>query len=159
MCFLIHELSSQSIVGVRVSTHAKNKKVLRARLWKGTCFCRNFPAGSWQRSESCVFLRRYGCRSRQPSSSSLARRACVHVLPFCWYSCFYAVRRYVTGTRLLQVRLLGLRKRPWPLWRPRRDGNGARFVRSPCLPSWRGLRLLYAVYQMLSLGPCAATVH
>ena len=27
-------------------------------------------------------LRRYGRRSGQPSSSSLARRACVHVLPF-----------------------------------------------------------------------------
>ena len=100
---------------------------------------------------SLIFLCRYGRRSGQPSSSSLARRACV--LPFCWYSCFYAVRRYVTGTRLLQVRLLGhpeLRKRPWPLRRPRGDGNGGRFVRSPCLPSWRGLRL-YAVHQMLSL--------
>ena len=54
---------------------------------------------------------------------------------FRWYSCFYAVRRYVTGTRLLQVRLLGhpeLRKRPWHPWRPRGDGNGGRFVRSPC---------------------------
>ena len=29
-----------------------------------------------------IFLRRYGRRSGQPSSSSLARRACVHVLPF-----------------------------------------------------------------------------
>ena len=29
-----------------------------------------------------VFLQRYGRRSGQPSSSSLARRACVHVLPF-----------------------------------------------------------------------------
>ena len=27
-------------IGVRVSTHAKNKKVLCVRLWKGTCFCR-----------------------------------------------------------------------------------------------------------------------
>ena len=27
-------------VGVRVSTHAINKKVLCVRLWKGTCFCR-----------------------------------------------------------------------------------------------------------------------
>ena len=72
---------------------------------------------------------------------------------FRWFSCFYAVRRYVTGTRLLQVRPLGhpeLRKRPWPLWRPRGDGNGGRFVRSPCLPSWRGL-CLYAVHQMLAL--------
>ena len=38
--------------------------------------------GLWQRSESYVFLRRYGRRSGQPSSSSLARRACVHVFPF-----------------------------------------------------------------------------
>ena len=38
--------------------------------------------GSWQRSESFFILRRYGRRSGQPSSSSLARRACVHVLPF-----------------------------------------------------------------------------
>ena len=51
----------------------------------------------------------------------------------------------LTGTRLLRVRLLGhpnVRKRPWPLWRPR--------VASSALPSWRGLRL-YAVHQMLSL--------
>ena len=55
-----------------------------------------------------------------------------------------------TGTGRPEVR-----KRPWPPRRPRRDGNGGRFVRSPCLPSWRGLRLC-AVHQMLSLGPCAA---
>ena len=104
--------------------------------------------GSWQRSESFVFLRRYGRRSGQPSSSSLARRACVHVLPFSWYSCFYAVRRYVTGTRL-QVRLLGhpeLRKRPWPLLRPRGDGNGGG------LPS-----TLYT--RCCPFVPCTATVH
>ena len=34
--------------------------------------------GSWQRSESYLLLRRYGRRCGQPSSSSLARRACVH---------------------------------------------------------------------------------
>ena len=59
----------------------------------------------------------------------------------------------VTGTRLLRDRPLGhpdVRKRPWPLRRPREDGNGGRFVRSLCLPSWRGLRF-YAVHQMLSL--------
>ena len=58
------------------------------------------------------------------------------------------------GTRTLQVRLLGHpedRKRPWSLRGSRRDGNGGRFVRSPCLPSWRGSRLLYAVHQTLSL--------
>ena len=111
--------------------------------------------GSWQPSVFYLFLRRYGRRSGQPSSSSVARRACVHVFPFSLVFLFYAVRCYVTGTRLLQVRLLGhpeLRKRPWPLRRPRGDGNGGRFVRSPCLPSWRGLRL-YAVHQMLSLVP------
>ena len=37
--------------------------------------------GSWQRSEFYVLLRRYGRRSGQPSSSSLARRACVQLLP------------------------------------------------------------------------------
>ena len=52
------------------------------------------PASSWQRSESYAFLRRYGRRSGQPSSSSLARRACVHVLPFRWYCCSCAVRRH-----------------------------------------------------------------
>ena len=58
-----------------------------------------------------------------------------------------------TGTSIPGVHLLALpevRKRPWLLRRPRGDGNGGRFVRSPCLPSWRGLRL-YAVHQMLSL--------
>ena len=110
--------------------------------------------GSLRPSVFYLFLRRYGRRPGQPSSSSLARRACVHVLPFCWYSCFYAVRRYVTGTRFPGVRLLRLFlnfvSAPGSLRRPRGDGNGGRFVRSPCLPSWRGLRLLYAVHQMLS---------
>ena len=58
-----------------------------------------------------------------------------------------------TGTSIPGVRLLlhpDVRKRPWPLRRPRGDGNGGRFVHSPCLPSWRGLRF-NAVHQMLSL--------
>ena len=58
----------------------------------------------------------------------------------------------VSGIRTLQVRLLALpevRNGSWPLRRPRGDGNGGRFVRSPCLLSWRGLRL-YAVHQILS---------
>ena len=58
----------------------------------------------------------------------------------------------LTGTRLLRVRLLGhpeVHKGPWPLRGSRGDGNGGRFVRSPCLPSWRGLRH-YALHQMLS---------
>ena len=121
-----------------------------------------FPPSS-RHSGSVLFisLRRYGRRSGQPSSSSLARRACVHVLPFSLVLLLFAVRRFVTGTRLLRVRLLGqVRKRPWPLRRSRGDGNGGRFVRSPCLHSWRGLRLLYAVHQTLSLfGPCTAMVH
>ena len=58
-----------------------------------------------------------------------------------------------TGIRTLQVRLPGhpeVRKRPWSLRGSRGGGDGGRFVRSPCLPSWRGLRR-DAVYQMLSL--------
>ena len=41
-----------------------------------------------------------------------------------------------TGTCFPGVRLLALpevRSGPWPLRRPRGDGNGGRFVRSPCL--------------------------
>ena len=67
--------------------------------------------------------------------------------PASTYCRFRLLVLLLTGTRLLRVRLLGhpdVRKRPWPLRRPRGDGNGGRFVRSPCLPSWRGLRL-YAV--------------
>ena len=63
------------------------------------------------------------------------------------------LRRYVTGTRLLQVRLLGhpkLRKRPWPLRRSRGDGNGGRFVRSRCFLLWCSMHF-YTVFQMLSL--------
>ena len=105
-------------------------------LRRSTLALRLGVSGSWQRSEPYVFLRRYGRRSGQPSSSSLARRACVHVLPFSLVLFFFAVRRFVTGT--------------WPLRRPRGDGNGGRFVRSPCLPWWCGLRLLYAVHQTLS---------
>ena len=107
-------------------------------------------------------LRRYGRRSGQPSSSSLARRACVHVLPYSSAVCrgtqFHAgcgcgLLYDVIGIRAPQVRLPGLPevcKRPWPLRGSREDGNGGRFVRSPCLPLWRGLRLC-ALYQMLSL--------
>ena len=94
-----------------------------------------------------IFLRRYGRRSGQPSSSSLARRACVHVLPFS------SPRIAVYGCKFSSSSALGhpeVRKRPWPLRGSRGDGNGGRFVRSPCLPSWRGLRL-YALHQMLSL--------
>ena len=54
---------------------------------------------------------------------------------FRWYCCFLPYD--VTGTRLLRDRPLGhpdVRMRPWPLRRPRGDGNGGRFVRSLCLP-------------------------
>ena len=71
--------------------------------------------GSWRPSVFFISIRRYGRRSGQPSSSSLARRACVHVLPFSLVLLLFAVRRYVTGTRLLRVRLPGhpdVRKRP-----------------------------------------------
>ena len=86
---------------------------------------------------------------RGPASTILAaRRSIVWRL---WYS-------YPSSSSMALPEVF---KRPWPLWRPRGDGNGGRFVRSPCLPSWRGLRLLYAVHhQMLSLfGPCTAMVH
>ena len=72
-------------------------------------------------------------------------------------STYYRFRLLVlqfTGTSVPGVRLLALpeyRKRPWPLRRPTGDVNGGRFVRSPCLPSWCGLRLLYAVHQILFL--------
>ena len=89
------------------------------------------------------FLCRYGRRSGQPSSSSLARRACVHVLPF---SLPYGVTiRVFVFFKFVYRDTLKLAS---PL--SRGDGNGGRFVRSPCLPSWRGLRF-YAVRQMLSL--------
>ena len=66
-------------------------------------------AGSWQRSEAYVLL----------------------------VVCYYSLMPFdVTGTCFPGVRLLALpevRKGPWPLRRPRGDGNGGRFVRSPCL--------------------------
>ena len=51
-------------------------------LRRSTLALRLGGSGSWQRSEFYVLLRRYGRRSGQPSSSPLARRACVHVLPY-----------------------------------------------------------------------------
>ena len=86
-----------------------------------------------------LFLRRYGRRSGQPSSSSLARRACVHVLPFSSAVCRGTQLHAGCGMGTCFLRVHGqahleLRKRPWPLRRPRGDGNGGRFVRSPCLP-------------------------
>ena len=67
-----------------------------------------------------------------------------------------------TGIRTLQVRLLALpedRKRPWPLRGSRGDGNGGRFVRSPCLLSWRGWRPSYVMPDASPFVPCTATVH
>ena len=40
------------------------------------------------------FLRRYGRRSRQPSSSSLARRACVHFVFIFWDFLYYGSAPY-----------------------------------------------------------------
>ena len=68
--------------------------------------------------------------------------------PASTYCRFRLLVSLFTGTRFPGVRLLALpefRKRPWPLRRPRGDGSGGRFVRSPCLPSLR----LYALHQML----------
>ena len=55
---------------------------------RSTLALRLGDSGSWQRWESSLFLRRYGRRSGQPSSSSLARRACVHYSGVwrLWYS-------------------------------------------------------------------------
>ena len=114
-----------------------------------------------------VFLRRHGRRSGQPAIELVSGKKGLrpHFAVFAGISVF--IPYDVTGTRLLRDRLLGhpdVRKRPWPLRRPRGDGNGGRFVRSPCLPSWRGLRF-YAIHQMLSFWhlfpfvPCTATVH
>ena len=95
------------------------------------------------RSCTSLFVRRYG----QPSSSSLARRACVHVLPFS--SPGIAVHGYKfssnssTGSSRISIALLFSPEAEG-------DGNGGRLVRSPCPPSWRGLRL-YVVHQMLSI--------
>ena len=61
----------------------------------------------------------------------------------CSWFCF----RRVLGSALPEVC-----NRPGSSRGPRGDGNGGRFVRSPCLP-W------YAVHQLLSLVPCAVTVH
>ena len=72
-----------------------------------------------------LFLRRYGRSHRvrlwQGGPASTYCRFRLLVLHF-------------TGTSIPRVRLLGhpeVRKRPWPLRRSRRDGNGGRFVRSP----------------------------
>ena len=63
-------------------------------LRRSTLALRLGVSGSWQRSDSYLLLCRYGRRSGQPSSSSLARRACVHVLPFSLPSIpVYVVRR------------------------------------------------------------------
>ena len=75
---------------------------------------------------------------------------------FRWIPAFMLYDVTLTGTRIPRVRLLGhpeVRKRPWPLRRSRGDGNGGRFVRSPCLPSWRGLRLLYVTPDAVPLFP------
>ena len=73
-----------------------------------------------------IFLCRYGRRSGQPSSSSLARRACVH------YSSWLTVylRRHWYSYPSSSSGHPEVHKRPWPLRGSRGDGNGGRFVRS-----------------------------
>ena len=110
-------------------------------LRRSTLALRLGDSGSWQRSESYPLLCRYGRRSGPAIEFVSGKEG-----PASTYCRFRLLVLLLTGTRLLRVRLLGLpdvRKRPWPLRRPRGDGNGGRFVRSPCLPSWRGWRLLY----------------
>ena len=116
-------------------------------LRRSTLALRLRVSGSWQRSEFYVFLRRYGRRSGQPSSSSLARRACVHYSG--WLAVYCATPSVFVPFKFVYWLFLKFASAPWPLRRPRGDGNGGRFVRSPCLTSWRGLRH-YALHQMLS---------
>ena len=54
---------------------------------------------------------------------------------FRWYCCFlpYDVMLPVLVFLEFLLALPEVRKGPWPLRRPRGDGNGGRFVRSPCL--------------------------
>ena len=114
--------------------------------------------GSLRPSVFYLFLLRYGRRSGQPSSSSLARRACVHGLPFS--SPFFAAYGYLFSWSSSTGTLPEVRKCPWPLRRPRGDGNGGRFVRSPCL--LRGAVCAcctpYTRYFLL-FGPCTVMVH
>ena len=119
-------------------------------------------AVSWQRSESFVLQRWSSMPLRtqvRPAIEFVSGKEGLRPRIAVFVSRYFCLRVLV----FLEFRLLGhpeVRKGPWPLRRPRRDGNGGRFVRSPCLPSWCGLRLLHAVHQMLSLsGPCTAMVQ
>ena len=104
--------------------------------------------GSLRPSVFYVFLRRYGRRSGQPSSSSLARRACVHIAVFVSRYCCSRVQVFL---ELVYRDILKFRKRSWPLRGSRGDGNGGRFVRSPCLPSWRGFAPLRCTSDAVTL--------
>ena len=117
-------------------------------------------SGSWQRSEPSLFssfLRRYGRRSGQPSSSSLARRACVQ---YSGCSAFY----FMTSLVFVPLKFgywlflnfacaLGL--------------SGGRGEMAMAVASSARLAFLRgavcaccALRQMLSLfGPCTAMVH
>ena len=112
-----------------------------------------------------LFLRRYGRRSGQPSSSSLARRACVHVLSFSLVLLFlyrttlrHALRvlvffEIVYWDNLMFVSALGL--------------SGGRGEMAMAVASSARLAFLRGAVcacctlrQMLSLfGPCTAMVH
>ena len=118
--------------------------------------------GSWQRSESYVFLRRYGRRSGQPSSSSLARRACVHVLPSMHSACVLCVRRSLVFVLLKFVYWLFLKGSQAPLASPEAEGRWQwRSLRSLALPSFVArFAPVVRSRQMLSLfGPCTAMFH
>ena len=86
---------------------------------------------------------RYGRRPVQPSSSSLARRACVNFDFVFWYA---VVRR---GTPWFAVHGYGLSSSIWP--------STSRTLEEPLIPP--GIEGVRAVYQMLSLGPGTVMVH
>ena len=69
----------------------------------------------------------------------------------------------LTGTCFHKVRLLALpevRKGPWLLRRPRGDGNGGRFVRSPCLLRGAVCACCTPYTRCFPfMGPCTAMVH
>ena len=114
-------------------------------------------ADSWQRSESYLFLCRYGRRSGQPSSSSLARRACVHYSG--WLSISCTTPLVFVPFKFVYRDTLKIASAPGPFGG---RGNGGRFVRSPCFPSWRGLRPSYVTpeafpfWSLYSNGPLSS---
>ena len=120
-------------------------------LRRSTLAFRHGVSGSWQRSESFLLLCRYGRRSGQPSSSSLARRACVHVLPF---SLPYGVTiRVFVFFKFVYRDTLNFASAPGPF--------GGRGEMAMAVASSARLAFLRGAVcaSTLALGPCAATVH